>query len=144
LRNYQAVIAFARANKFPMPVFFVHHPNTVAYLSSEAAQTHATYPMPVGFSQELLRDFYSFVINRVPVFETGDIDADNDGDGIGCIASRAAMCVIDSKEFGVEPDRKPSLRATELVVVADYGAFELDDGYGAGVTYDVAELGSAN
>ncbi len=144
LRNYQAVLAHARANKFPMPVFFVHHPNTVAYLSSEAAQTHATYPMPVGFSQELLRDFYSFVVNRVPVFETGDIDEDTDGDGIGCIASKSAMCVIDSKEFGVEPQRDASLRATELVVTADYGAFELDDSYGAGLTYDVTALGSDN
>ena len=38
-----------------------------------------------------------------------------------------------------ERERDASLRATELVVTADYGAFEIDDSRGASMTYTSAD-----
>ena len=35
--NVQAVIAYAKANKFGSQLYILHHPNAVAYLSKEAA-----------------------------------------------------------------------------------------------------------
>jgi hypothetical protein len=37
-----------------------------------------------------------------------------------------------------EKQRDASLRATELVITSDYGAFEIDDSRGAGLTYVVS------
>jgi hypothetical protein len=38
-----------------------------------------------------------------------------------------------------ERERDASLRATELVLVSDYGCFELDDGYGISLTFEAAK-----
>ena len=139
LQNLSACIAFAKANKFPSPVVIVQHPNAIFDVAlTSAAIPSANNPMPRGFSEDLLRDFYKFVVNQVAVFEDGNITADGSGDGIGAIFSNQAAVYVESKGFGTERQRDASLRATELVVVLDYGVFELDDGYGAPMTYDIA------
>ena len=136
--NLAACIAHAKSNKFPSPVFVVHNPNAVYSITKNMTITPgSTYPIPHGYAEDLLKDFYRMSLNQVAVFETGDIDDDGSGDGIGVIASKNAMCVLDQKGFGTERERDASLRATEVVVVADYGCWELDDAYGAPMTYDV-------
>ena len=136
--NLAACIAHAKSNKFPSPVFVVHHPNAVYSITKSMTITPgSTYPIPHGYAEDLLKDFYRMSLNQVAVFETGDIDDDGSGDGIGVIASKNAMCVLDQKGFSTERERDASLRATEVVVVADYGCWELDDAYGAPMTYDV-------
>ena len=54
------------------------------------------------------------------------------------------MAVLKSKETGTERQRDASLRATEVVMTADYGVFELDDDRGVGLTYDASALGAEN
>src|SRR3990167_4831702 len=139
LPNLSACIAFAKANKFPSPVVIVHHPNAIFGVAQNSSMIPSlNNPLPKGFSEDLLRDFYKFVVNQVAVFEDGNIAADGSGDGIGAIFSREAMAYVESVGFNTERQRDASLRATELVVTADYGVFELDDGYGAPMTYDIA------
>lgn len=143
--NLAACIAHAKANKYPSPVFVVHHPNAVyAITKSMTITPGSTYPIPHGYSEDLLKDFYRMSLNQVAVFETGDIDADGSGDGIGCIASKNAMCVLDQKGFGTSREYDQSLRATEVMCVADYGCWELDDTYGAPMTYDIAAPATDN
>ena len=146
--NVQAVIAYAKANKFGSQLYILHHPNAVAYLSKEAATVASavTNGIPEGWSQDLLSNFWSGLkpMNNVPIFEDGNITEDSDGDGIGVIADKSAMAYLTSVETRTERQRDASLRATEVVMTSDYGVYELDDSRGAGITFDVAALATNN
>ena len=74
----------------------------------------------------------------MPVYQDGNIDADASGDGIGAVFSREALVYLESVGFNTEQQRDASLRGTEIVVTSDYGVFELDDTYGAPVTFQVS------
>ena len=60
------------------------------------------------------------------------------------IADKTAMAALTSVETRTERQRDASLRATEVVMTADYGVFELDDSRGAGITFDVTALATNN
>lgn len=146
-RNAAACIAFSMANKFPMPVFVVHHPNTIFHLTSTLAPVGATAGVqtPVGFSADLLKNFWQVNLSGIPFFQTGDIDLIGaTGSAFGVIASMHALAVLDSMEPRVEPQRNASLRATELNMVARYGVFELDDTYGAPLRYEAGAPSTSN
>jgi len=144
--NVAGIIAYAKANKFGSEIYILHHPNAVAYLASEAATVSAFAAIPQGYSEDLLRNFWSGIrpINNVAIFEDGNIDIDSSGDGIGVIADKGAMAVLTSVGTKTEQERDASMRATEIVMVSDYGVFELDDSRGAGVTFDINALASNN
>lgn len=146
LTNLGACIAFAKANKYPGPVGVIHHPNAVyAAVTSAAVTPSATYGIPRGMSEDMLNDFYQWTFNRTPVFEDGNIDAIAGYDsGYGVIASMHAACTINSRGFDTERERDISLRATEVVAVADYGVFELDDGYAAAMQYEIGNPATNN
>ena len=142
--NVQGIIAYAKANNFGSQLYILHHPNAVAYLSKEAsiAASSGSSPIPEGWSADLLKNFWSGLrpMNNVPIFEDGNITTDSAGDGIGVIADKGAMATLTSVDTRTERQRDASLRATEVVMTADYGVFELDDSRGAGLTYDVSAL----
>ncbi len=146
--NVQGVIAYAKANKFGSQLYILHHPNAVAYLSKESAvvASSGSAAIPEGWSQDLLANFWSGLrpMNNVPIFEDGNITEDSDGDGIGVIADKGAMATLTSVDTRTERQRDASLRATEVVMTADYGVFELDDTRGAGITFDVTALATNN
>ncbi|MDP6496165.1 MAG: hypothetical protein QGI09_12390, partial [Dehalococcoidia bacterium] len=99
-----------------------------------------TYPVPAGWSSDLLGNFFSGLrpLNGVPIFEDGNLSVDSSDDAIGVIAEKSALAVLKSVDNRTERQRDASLRATELVITADYGVFELDDSRGAPLTYDAA------
>jgi len=142
--NVQAIIAYAKANKFGSQLYILHHPNAVAYLSKESAvvASSGSAAMPEGWSQDLLGNFWSGLrpMNNVPIFEDGNITEDSDGDGIGVIADKSAMAALTSVDTRTERQRDASLRATEVVMTADYGVFELDDTRGAPVQFEIGDL----
>ena len=146
--NLQGIIAYAKANKFGSQLYILHHPNAIAYLSKESAvaASSGSSPIPEGWSQDLLANFWSGLrpMNNVAIFEDGNITEDSSGDGIGVIADKSAMATLSSVETRTERQRDASLRATEVVMTADYGVFELDDTRGAGVTFDVTALATNN
>jgi len=99
-----------------------------------------------GFSADLLRNFYSGLrpINNVPIFEDGNIAKESSVDsGIGVIADKSALAVLVSVDTRTERQRDASLRATEVVMTADYGVFELDDTRGAGVQFEIGDLSTS-
>ena len=146
--NLQGIISYAKANKFGNQLYIVHHPNAVAYLAKEAATTASATSSEItnGWSADLLKNFWSGLrpMNGVSVFEDGNITEDSGGDGIGVIADKSAMAALTSVDTRTERQRDASLRATEVVMTADYGVFELDDSRGAGVKFDVSALSTAN
>ena len=146
--NVQGAIAFAKANKFGSQVYILHHPNSVAYLSKEAATVASavTNGIPDGWTADLLKNFWSGLrpMNNVAIFEDGNLTVDSDDDAVGVIADKSAMAVLVSVDTRTERQRDASLRATEVVMTADYGVFELDDSRGAPLTFDAAALATNN
>lgn len=147
LSNLVPIITYAKANKFPMPIAFVHHPWALyevgRSVTTGTPSNAALSTIPDGFSADMLKDFFNFTINKVPVVEDGNITEDASGDGVGAIFSKNALVYVESVGFNTERERDASMRATELIITADYGVFELDDSYGAACTFNVAAIATA-
>jgi hypothetical protein len=142
LANVAAAIAYSKANKFGTQVYILQHPNAVFDIANTAVTASSTYPVPNGWSEDLLGEFFSGLrpLNGVPIFEDGNLSVDSSDDAVGVIADRGALAVLKSVDTKTERQRDASLRATELVMTADYGVFELDDSRGAAMTYDAAAI----
>ena len=109
-------------------------------IANTAVTASATYPVPAGWSADLLGKFWSGIrpLNGVPIFEDGNLSVDSSDDAVGVLADRGALVVLNSVTEKTERGRVPRRRATEIVITADYGVFELDDTRGAAMTYDAA------
>jgi hypothetical protein len=144
--NVHAAISRAKANKFGNQVYIIHHPNAVAELSKASAttaDTAAAAGLTSGWSVDLLQNFYSGLrpINGVSIFEDGNIEKISGQDsGYGVIADKTAMASLTSVDTRTERQRDASLRATEVVMTADYGVFELDDSRGASFIAEIGDL----
>ena len=149
--NTHAVISNAKANKFGNQLYLIHHPNAVAYLSKDGATVASLGAagggeLTSGFSVYLLQNFYSGLrpINNVPIFEDGNIDKVSGVDsGYGVIADKTALAVLKSVDNRTERQRDASLRATEVVLTADYGVFELDDTRGAALQFEIGDIATS-
>jgi len=138
IANVAAAVAIAKGSNYGSQIYINHHPFAVFDLAKEAAGTAATYPMTPGWSQDLLGNFWSGIrpIFGVPIFEDGNITRTTVAATVGVIADKSALAVLMSSDTRTERQRDASLRATEVVITADYGVFELDDSRGAGFTLD--------
>ena len=134
-----AAIAYAKANKFGTQIYILQHPNAVFDIANTAV-TSSQYAIPKGWSEDLLGNFWSGIrpLNNVPIFEDGNLSVDASDDAIGVIADKSALAVLKSVDTRTERQRDASMRATEVVLTADYGVFELDDSRGAPLTFDAA------
>ena len=140
LANVSATVAYAKGNKFGSQVYIVQHPFAVWDIANTAVTASTTYPVPAGWSADLLGNFFSGLrpMNGVPIFEDGNITIDSADDAIGVCADKSALAVLKSVDTRTERQRDASLRATEVVITADYGVFELDDSKGVALTLDAA------
>lgn len=147
LINAAGCIAFAKANKFPRPISVVHHPNAIATLAMQGAGVGTQYYNGImqGLPEELLRNFWKIVIDGVNFFEDGNIDKIAGYDsGYGAIFSKNSMVYVEALAPNVERERDASMRGTEVVIVSDYGVFELDDGYGAPMQYEIGAMSTTS
>lgn len=134
-------IARAKAGKFGDEIYGLLHPNTVfSFVRAAAVIGTQTYPLPDGWSADLLKKFFTGLrpMNGVPLFEDGNLAINSSSDAVGCIANRDAMCTLTSIAMKTERERDASRIATEVVMTARYGVFELDDTRGAPLTYSAA------
>jgi len=153
--NVHAIISQAKANKYGSQIYILHHPNAVAQLSKGAATVATGNAGAIaagmgeitgGWSADLLGNFYSGLrpINNVAIFEDGNIDKVSGVDsGVGVIADKTAMAALTSVDTRTERQRDASLRATEVVMTADYGVFELDDTRGAPITFEMGDIATS-
>ena len=143
LDNVFGCCAFAKANKFPRPIYVVHHPNAVARCAKDTTAVGASYFAGImqGISEQIYKNFWKMTIDGIALFQDGNIPVvSGQTYGYGAIFSKAAMCVIESLAPKTERERDASLRAWEVVIVSDYGCFELDEGYGAPMLYEIGAL----
>ena len=145
LANVSASVAYAKGKNFGSQVYINHHPFAVWDVANTAVTASSTYPVPAGWTADLLGNFFSGLrpINGVPIFEDGNITIDSSDDAIGVIADKSALAVLKSVDTRTERQRDASLRATELVMTSDYGVFELDDSKGAALTLDAGTPATA-
>lgn len=141
LTNAAACVARTRKYNLPSPVSCVHHPNAIYKLVRNAAGIGVTYYPGVisGLQEDKLRDFWQIKLNGVNFYETANIVPDATDDGYGAVLSKSALCTLEGLAPKTERQRDASLRGDELVIVADYGCFELDDSYGFPMLYDCAD-----
>ncbi len=147
--NLAACIAYARANNFPDPVNIVHHPNAVYMCMSSMAIVPETTADPLAGADAdrsaLLKNFYKMRFDNVGIFQTGDIAKYSTEDsGYGAIFSQNCFAYLESIGFQTKNDEDISLRATEVVTIARYGVFELDDNYGASMRYEIGTIATNN
>jgi hypothetical protein len=145
LANVSATVAYAKGKKFGSQVYIVQHPFAVWDIANTAVTASTTYPVPAGWSADLLGNFFSGLrpINGVPIFEDGNISIDSSDDAVGVCADKTALAVLKSVDTRTERQRDASLRATEVVITADYGVFELDDSKGVALTLDAGTPATA-
>ena len=138
LANVSAAVAYAKGKNFGSQVYINHHPFAVWDVANTAVTASSTYPVPKGWTEDVLGNFFSGLrpVYGVPIIEDGNLSIDSSDDAIGVIADKSALAVLKSVDTRTERERDASLRATELVITADYGVFELDDSKGAALTLD--------
>lgn len=142
-QNAFACIANAKAENYGTNLNFIHHPNAIFRLNQDlsviGSSAGVTAPMPRGYSESRLRNFWTGIkLGQVPFWEDGNISEDGDGDGIGVLMDKSAVGIVQSVVLKRERERKPSLRGWVLYLTADYSTFEIDDTRGAPTTFDVA------
>lgn len=118
-----------------IPTYAVHHPHAT-YNVARSASTIGNNNIRVGdaMDNKLLANFWTGIkFGGVSLYESGNINVDSSGDGIGVIAQKDALVGLTSVNWRTERERDASRRAWELNHVADYGVFELDDAHGAPV-----------
>ena len=145
LANVSATVAYAKGNRFGSQVYIVQHPFAVWDIANTAVTASSTYPVPAGWSSDLLGNFFSGLrpMNGVPIFEDGNITIDASDDAVGVCADKSALAVLKSVDTRTERQRDASLRATEVIITADYGVFELDDSKGVALTLDAGTPATA-
>ena len=134
------VVAVAKANKYGQNLRAVMHPNQIyrasADLSTVGSAATVSNPIASGASQDQLKDYFRFSISGVNFYEDGNITVDSCGDADGAIFDQGALGILTSVSMMTEREKDISLRAWEMVVTADYIAFEIDDERGAPLEYD--------
>lgn len=114
-------------------IYAVVHPYVAYDLKSGLTNTFAGHAGDL--SNEALRSGYVGTIAGVQIFESANI-TDTSGDSIGAVFHRDALGLAMMQDINIETQRDASLRATELVATAVYGAGELFDNYGIGMNFD--------
>ena len=141
LANVAGAIANAKGQKFGSQIYILQHPFATFDIANTAVTaTGAAAGIPDGFASDLLNNFFSNIrpLNGVPIFEDGNLSIDADNDAVGVIADKSALGVLKSVDTRTERQRDASMRATEIIITADYGVFEIDDTKGAPLTFDAS------
>jgi hypothetical protein len=141
LDNLSACISVAKANRYGNQLVIVHHPNAIFSVAQDFfAATPQRLDAP-SFVESIVNDFFVFSLSRVPIFETGEIDKIGAVDsGYGAIFDTRALGMLTSQGLTSGMEHDNSFRASELVTVKDYIAFEIDDSRGAPMRYEVKDL----
>ncbi len=153
LNAYTAIgcVGFSEAELYPKPVHIVHHPNALIELDRSFVGTNKKFAGDfagmMSPAESYMKRFYKGNINGVDLWWDANIaytGTSGHVSGRGAIFSKDAMCIIESKAAGVERERDSSLRGWEIVMVSDYGVFELDTAYGAAMLYDMGTMNTTS
>lgn len=128
-------VAKLRAKAVPsQDLFLVLNPEIAYDLKANITNTFVN--PNAGFLQnEALQTGYIGTLAGVPVFESANV-VSTAGDSVGGLFHRDALGLALMQDIAIEAQRDASLRATELVATATYGAGVLYNQYGVALSYD--------
>ena len=141
VQNVMNAIAYAKTNKFGSGMHIIHHPTAIMRLSKDLTTLGSNRPIPTGYSEDRLRNFYTGItLGQVPFFETGNIDLDTNNDAIGVIKSKDTICILEAGSIRRRKDRDENIGEGVwiLYITHRYSAFEMDDATGAPLTHAAA------
>ena len=137
LANASAVIGTAKKDLVGTD-FLITHPLTIWYLVNSVNAVITSSALPDVFNKPPVKEFWTGIkLSQVPFFEDGNITKISGTDSAyGVIAGRDAMGYLTASAKSERRQRDESLRATEVVIVEEYGMFEADGSKGAALLYD--------
>lgn len=140
LDNLSACISKARANKFGENLVIAHHSNAIFSVAKDFFASSPQRLDAPGFVDSVVKDFFNFSIDNVPIFTANLIPKESGVDsGYGVIMDRRALGFLVSQGLTSGMEHDNSFRASELVTVKDYKAIEVDDARGAAMQYEIAD-----
>jgi len=132
---FEAVAKLKALGLDPSGIACVLNPE-VAY-DMLSSVTNAYAGLDTETSNEAMRAGYVGRMAGISIYESANvISTANAGDSVGGVFHRDALGLATLRGISIEPQRDASLRATELVGTAVYGAGELRDTYGVGMNFD--------
>mgnify|MGYP001582756317 CR=1 FL=1 len=113
----------------PGTLVIVHHPyvtlDIVDELTPLIPSVSSTVAGAIGLADEVIRNYGVGKLFGMPYIEDGNIDtvtvANSARGGVFAPGEGGAIILATASEWGVEPERDASLRATELNIVGEYG-----------------------
>tara|TARA_X000000950_G_scaffold112882_2_gene142072 strand:+ start:1255 stop:2100 length:846 start_codon:yes stop_codon:yes gene_type:complete len=128
--NIFKAVATLRQAGVPGPYYGVFNPKVIYNVKKTLTNTFVN-PNAGDLQNEAMRTGFIGQIAGVNIFESSNVDGTTDTDNCkGGIFSRDAIGFALMQDLKIETQRDASLRATEIVATAVYGAGELHDSYG--------------
>jgi len=130
------------ATPAPGPYVGVFHPYTLKDLWDDLTKYDANGNVPWPDMADAMIAQYirgKEKVTGIPIFTSGNLTPDGDDDVISGIFSSEAFALTTQKAWSTETQRDATLRATELVCVADEGFAEIKDDYAVQCTFDAAQ-----
>lgn len=102
----------------------------------------AAQPIPQGITEDVITNYFrgNERFFGVPIFESGVIGRDSNGDSKGAIFVREALALGMAHEMEAEEERDASLRGTEMVMVGEWGEIEVAGNWGVEMLGDASAL----
>lgn len=137
IAKFAVGVSVLRNNKIPTPYYAVVHPYAWHDIWVLLGQPAATYVLLGDVANQALRDFYVGNWINLQWFTNANIATDANSDAVSAIFNSQALALDTRKAPMMEPDRDPSLRATELNMTAGYAHGVRRPTYGVKYTCDV-------
>ena len=129
----------------------VFHPEQIRRFAQEVTSIQAggssgmaAQPIPQGITEDVITNYFrgNERFFGVPIFESGVIGRDTNGDAKGAIFVREALALGMAHEMEAEEERDASLRGTEMVMVGEWGEIEVAGKWGIEMLGDASALAS--
>jgi len=142
LGHLGAAVSILDATPAPGDYMGVFHSYTMKDLWDDLVDKGTDVAVPwVNLSNDMARKYIRGrdKISGIPLIVDGNITPDGDDDAVSGIFSREFAAIVTEKAWSIKKDEDISLRATEIVCVADEGVAELKDDYCVQCTFDAAQ-----
>jgi len=134
--NFLEALYTVEAANAPKPYYCVLHPRQWADLRKDIVSNTGT-PYSAEAGRTIVNTGFSGVLFGVEIYTTTNCPTANSAaDCVGALFSADAIGMVKKWGIRTELERDASLRATEIVVTANYGVGELVDAYGCPIVTD--------
>lgn len=120
----------------------VFHPYTIKDIWDDLTAHGANVHVPwTGLAEDMAKKYIRGLdkVTGIPIVADGNLTPDSSDDVVSGVFASEAFALCTEKQWDIEKQFDASLRATEVVIVADEGVAELKDDYCVQCTFDAAQ-----